>query len=129
MFNWRTLMFGLGFGLLDAVSLPIIKGVSLGWNKLYMVIPFLCYAFSPFLFLKALSGESLTIMNLVWDLSSDVTVTLIGLFAFGEKIPIVKFSGLLLSLVSLFLMTYEGNGWNKYLIGGNGISLAPLDKN
>lgn len=50
-------------------------------------------------------------MNLVWDLTSDVVVTLIGLFIFSERISSVKMLGVLLSFVSLFLMTYEGDGW------------------
>lgn len=81
-----------------------------------MVIPFALYALSPFVFLKALAGESLTIMNLVWDLSSDVIVTIIGIFLFAEQIPPVKMVGLVFSFISLFLMTYEGNGWNEFLL-------------
>jgi len=111
MFNWHTLFFGLLFGIMDAISLPIIKGVSIGWNPLYMIVPFFLYASSPFIFLKGLAKESLTILNLVWDLSSDVIVTFIGLFIFAEKISSVKMLGVGLSFVSLLLMTYEGDGW------------------
>lgn len=115
MLRWRTLLFGLLFGALDSIALPVIKGVSIGWNPLYMAIPLVLYAASPFVFLKALSGESLTIMNLVWDLTSDVIVTLIGLFVFREYITPTKLLGVFFSFVSLFLMTYEGNGWNQFL--------------
>ena len=115
MINWRTLLFGLGFGLLDSVALPVIKGVSIGWSKWLMIIPVLLYASSPFIFLQALSRESLTIMNLVWDLSSDVVVTLIGLVVFAEKISPVKLLGVISGMVSLILLTYEGPGWNGYL--------------
>ena len=111
MLNIRTLLFGLAFGLLDSIGLPIVKGVSSGWNPFWMIVPLVLYASSPFIFLKALEKESLTIMNLVWDLVSDVVVTLIGLFIFSERISSVKMLGVLLSFVSLFLMTYEGDGW------------------
>lgn len=115
MFNIRTLLFGLGFGLLDATALPIIKNVSKGWNLWWMVIPMIIYGLSPFMFLKALSAETLTIMNLVWDLSSDVIITLIGLFVFAENVPPVKLLGVSFSFIALFLMTYEGDGWNEFL--------------
>ncbi len=115
MLNWRTLLFGLGLGLLDSIALPLIKTVSLGANPMLMIIPTLVFALSPFIFLAALKWESLTIMNLVWDLTSDVIVTLIGVFLFREYIPPVKMLGVALSFVSLFLMTYEGNGWNEFL--------------
>lgn len=115
MLNWRTLLFGITLGLIDSIALPAIKGVSIGWNPLYMIVPVALYAASPFVFLKALSGESLAIMNLVWDLSSDVIVTLIGLFVFREHITPTKLIGVFLSFISLFLMTYECDGWNQFI--------------
>jgi drug/metabolite transporter (DMT)-like permease len=42
-------------------------------------------------------------------------VTLIGLFVFREYITPTKLLGVFFSFVSLFLMTYEGNGWNQFL--------------
>ena len=115
MFNWRTLLFGFAFGLLDSLALPLIKNVSLGWSFKWMVLPIIAYAASPLIFLSALKKESLTIMNLVWDLTSDVTVTLIGLFIFSEKLPPVKMFGVVLSFLSLLMMTYEGDGWNEFI--------------
>lgn len=115
MIYWRTILFGLGFGLLDSIALPVIKKVSLGLNPYWMIIPVLAYAASPFIFLEALKQETLTIMNLVWDLTSDLIVTLIGLFIFSEKISPVRLVGVILSFVSLSLMAYEGDGWNDYI--------------
>lgn len=115
MFNWRTIAFGLLFGFLDSLALPLIKNVSLGWSFKWMAVPAILYAASPFIFLSALKKESLTIMNLVWDLTSDVIVTLIGLFIFSEKLPPVKMFGVVLSLLSLLMMTYEGDGWNEFI--------------
>jgi multidrug transporter EmrE-like cation transporter len=115
MINWRTLEFGLAFSALDAVALPIIKGVSTGWAPWLIVIPMILYGASPLLFLKALEKETLTIMNLVWDMTSDLTVTIIGLFFFAETLPPTKLLGVVLSLVSLFLLSYEDVSWNEYL--------------
>jgi multidrug transporter EmrE-like cation transporter len=113
--NWRTLQYGLTFGAIDSIALPIIKGVSTGWNGWLIVIPMFLYGMSPLIFLKALEKETLTIMNLVWDMTSDLIVTLIGIFVFAEKLSPLKLLGVALSFVSLFLMTYEGDGWNDYL--------------
>jgi multidrug transporter EmrE-like cation transporter len=115
MINWRTIGFGAAFGLLDSIALPTIKRVHNGLNPAWMAVPVLLYAASPFLFLKALEKETLTIMNLVWDLSSDLIVTCIGLFIFAESISPLKALGVGFSLIGLFLMSYEGNGWNEYL--------------
>ena len=115
MINWRTIGFGATFGTIDAIALPLIKSVSKGWSMWWMTVPVLLYGASPFLFLKALEKETLTIMNMVWDLSSDLIVTAIGLFIFAETISPTKLLGVLFSFVGLFLMTYEGDGWNDYL--------------
>lgn len=113
--NWRTIGYGLGFGALDATALPIVKGVSKGWNPLWMIVPVILYGASPFFLLSALRHETLTIMNLVWDLTSDLVVTIIGLLVFGETISPVKGLGVALSFVSLSLMSYENHALNDFL--------------
>jgi multidrug transporter EmrE-like cation transporter len=119
MFNLRTLLFGLMFGMIDAISLPTVKAVRLGSMGLgWMIVPFVLYAASPFLFLYGLKTESLTILNLVWDLSSDLIITIIGLFFFMEKISYTKMIGVALSFVSLLLMTYESSDLEHMLHGG-----------
>lgn len=115
MFNWRTLGYGLFFGVADVISLSITKSVSLGLNSLWMILPVAVYAINPLIFLKALNKESLTVMNLVWDLTSDLLITFIGLFVFAETISPMKLLGVLLGLVGLFLMTYESPAMNEFL--------------
>jgi multidrug transporter EmrE-like cation transporter len=114
-FNWRTLGFGLGFGALDATALPIVKAVSTGANPAWMAVPVLLYALSPFMLLAALRQETLTIMNLVWDLTSDLTVTVIGLVGFGEQISPTKALGVVFSFCGLALMSYESHTVNEFL--------------
>ncbi|NDE17241.1 hypothetical protein EBZ80_20150 [bacterium] len=114
-FNWRTLGFGLGFGALDATALPIVKGVSTGWNPLWMAIPVLLYSLSPFMLLAALRQETLTIMNLVWDLTSDLVVTAIGLIGFAEQISPTKALGVVFSFCGLALMSYDSHTVNEFL--------------
>ena len=113
--NWRTLAYGLGFGALDATALPIVKGVSTGWNPLLMIIPVVLYGISPFILLSALKQETLTIMNLVWDLTSDLTVTFIGLVGFAEKISPIKSIGIVFSFIGLVLMTYENENFDNVI--------------
>lgn len=114
-FNLRTIGYGLGFGALDATALPIVKGVSNGWHPAWMIVPVLLYGASPFLLLSALRHETLTIMNLIWDLTSDLIVTFIGLILFGETISPAKGLGVALSFVSLTLMSYENHTLNDFL--------------
>lgn len=107
-FNWLTILYGLLLAAIDGIALPILKGVRFnGWERWMLSIPIGLYALNPIIFFKALANESLTIMNLVWDLMSDVLITLIGLFYFKEKISFTKSIGVGLSFISLFLMTYD----------------------
>ena len=115
MINWRTLGFGLTFGALDSIALPLVKAVHNGWPIAWMFVPVLLYAAAPLLFLKALESETLTIMNLTWDLTSDLVVTFIGLFLFAEHLSPTKIIGVGFAFIGLFLMSYEGDGWNDFL--------------
>lgn len=58
------------------------------------------------LFLTSVSYETLTVMNLLWDVLSDVLVTLSGVCLFREGISHTKMIGVGLSLVSIFLLTW-----------------------
>lgn len=114
--NLRTLAYGIGLAILDVVSFPMVKGVSLGWSTAWMAVPIAVYSMAPVLLLSALKAETLVVMNLVWDLLSDVIITMIGLFVFSERIAPLKVLGVCLSLVSLFLLNYENDGWNGKLL-------------
>jgi len=47
-------------------------------------------------------------MNLLWDVISDVLVTVEGLYFFQEKISRTKMLGVGLSLISVFLLSWNG---------------------
>jgi drug/metabolite transporter (DMT)-like permease len=115
-FKLLPLAFGLLLAMIDAVALPILKGVkSEGWPRWLLGIPIGLYAFNPLIFYTALGSETLTIMNLIWDLMSDVLVTLIGILFFREVIPTTKRVGIVLSFASLILMSYEGDGLSEWI--------------
>jgi multidrug transporter EmrE-like cation transporter len=48
--------------------------------------------------------SSLTVMNVLWDLLSDVFVSLFGIFVFKENISTRKLIGIAISFVSIYLM-------------------------
>ena len=110
MFKWTTLMYGLVMALIDTGTLGIVKVISRDGFKslMLMIIPTLVYAIQPWVFLSAIKNESMTVMNLTWDLLSDILVSTVGIFYFGEKIGFVRTCGLLLGLVSLALL-----GWKE----------------
>lgn len=116
-FEWIPIAFGTLLATLDVIMMGIIKTVSKDKAKLirWMILPTLSYALTPWIFLTALKFESMVIMNLMWDLVSDVLVTLSGFFYFKEQIGPYKTIGVALSFVALALMSLEDGKWEDFL--------------
>jgi multidrug transporter EmrE-like cation transporter len=112
LFKTTPFKYGLLMALIDVLMLSIVKSVSLDSRIVkWMVIPTLMYALQPWIFLQSLQFESLIIMNLMWDVISDVLVTLTGLILFKESIGPYKLIGVLLSFVSITLMSLDDGDW------------------
>ena len=94
---------------LDAISLSILKAVNLGIlaKFIWMPIAFVIFAIQPAFFYKALAYESLTVVNLLWDVLSGVFITIIGIMVFKEKINNYQKIGIAGALVSLILLRYK----------------------
>lgn len=107
-FNTLPVVLGLLMSSLDVLMMtlgkytskgriPFAKGLTLGT---------LAYSVEPYLFFKSLGYESMTTMNLIWDLTSDILVTILGVFWFGESIKGIRWIAVLFALVSLGLFAY-----------------------
>ena len=107
-FNTLPILLGVLMSILDLIMMTTTKMISNGTLSSWWAIPFAVgiYALEPLIFLKALNYESMVVMNLVWDLTSDVIVTLQGVIVFGEPIKGLKGIGVFMSLCSLALMSY-----------------------
>jgi drug/metabolite transporter (DMT)-like permease len=108
-FDLTALGFGGSMALIDAFILSTLKAFHLGWIKWkgILIISMLVYSFQPMIFLESLKYNSLTVMNLMWDVMSDVIVTLIGLFYFSEKLTKFKKLGVIFSFISIILLTWK----------------------
>jgi drug/metabolite transporter (DMT)-like permease len=115
MINLIPIAFASLMAFIDTLVLALFKGYSLGtitWNA---IIPFgmLLYSLHPYIFLQSLKYESMTVMNLLFDVISDITVTAVGLLYFKESISNMKKLGLLFAFMGITLMSYESvNGKN-----------------
>jgi multidrug transporter EmrE-like cation transporter len=106
LFNIVPLGFGAAMATVDAFMLSFIKYMSI--NKQYvkfLFVPMIVYALQPVLFYFSLKFETLTVMNLLWDVISDVIVTLIGLLVFKETIGPYKKAGVIFSFISIILLS------------------------
>ena len=102
----------LGFATLmaivDAFGLSLLKQISTkAVSFSFMPIAALIYAIQPFIFLQSLKFESMTVMNILWDLTSDIIVTFIGIFILGEQIGFRKSIGIVFSFIAIYLFTFD----------------------
>lgn len=108
-FDLTALGFGGSMALIDALILSSLKAFNLGWIQWrgIILISMVVYACQPLLFLESLKYSTLTVMNLLWDVMSDVLVTAIGLFYFSEKLTRFKKLGVFFSFISIILLTWK----------------------
>ena len=109
MFNISVLIFGLLMTFIDILTFPLVKLVSIGTlGSNWLVLPVVLYALQPLILFQSLHFEGIAIMNLTWNTLSIIAITLIGVYYFKEKLSNTKTIGILLSIVSIGLLTYEG---------------------
>ena len=106
--KFAPLAFATGMASIDVVALSIMKNVfnkslSPGFAAVAMVL----YSLQPLVLWKALSYESVIVMNILWDLISDVLVTLVGVFFLGEVLGYRKWLGIALGMLSMYLISHE----------------------
>ena len=109
MLNFLPIAFATVMASIDAFVLSLFKSYSIGGVTWRSVIPLgmLLYSFQPLIFLQSLNYESMTVMNLMHDIMSDVIVTTSGLFYFKEKISSIKMVGIAFAFTAIVLLSYD----------------------
>jgi hypothetical protein len=92
----------------DVTAMSIMKQITIGnYSMMYMGLVSLIYAIQPWIFLKGIGYSGMTVMNLSWDMMSDILVTVVGLFYFREKLSGTKLLGVGFALLAVFLFSYD----------------------
>jgi multidrug transporter EmrE-like cation transporter len=88
---------------LDVVMMSLGKFAAKGQmaHGTALTLGTIAYSLEPYIFFK-----SLTAMNLIWDLTSDVIVTILGVFYFKESIKGLRWLAVLFAIFSLGLFAY-----------------------
>ena len=109
MFHLVPLAFASLMAFIDTFVLSGLKKYSTGEHAYGIAVPIgmLVYSLQPLLFLQSLRYESMTVMNILWDVMSDLSVTFIGLFYFKERLTTLKMLGLSFAFVAIVLLSYD----------------------
>ena len=117
-FNWKwgsfsflPIVFGVVMAMVDVVMMFTSKLVHLGAVPYGagLAVATAAYAMQPYLFIKGMNYEGMAVMNLVWNLSSNVIITLAGVFLFKESILGLRWVAILMSVFSLILFAWTGS--------------------
>ena len=103
LFN-SGLFYGLILASNDVINMSIVKNISIGilaQNWLYFV--YILYGFQMIIFSKGVQFTGMSVLNLTWNLISNIVITLIGLYYFKENITHLESWGILFALFALFL--------------------------
>jgi len=107
-FNMLPIFFGTVMAFIDIFMMSSVKMISQGTIPYSWGLPLSLglYALEPLIFLKAMKYEGMVITNLVWNLMSNIIVTLQGIFFFGESIKGLRWVGICMSIFSLCFLAY-----------------------
>ena len=107
-FSTLPIFFGVVMASFDIVMMSVAKMVSLKQISYNIGLPIaaVIYSIQPYFFMKALNYENMVVTNLVWNLVSDIIVTLQGVFIFGESIAGLRWIAICMSIVSLTIFAY-----------------------
>ena len=110
-FNTLPILFGTCMAIVDIFMMSATKMVSTGSLSSSVGIPLAIslYAMEPLIFLRAMKYEGMVVTNLVWNLMSNIIVTLQGVLVFGESIKGLRWLGIGMSLLSLALLAYTND--------------------
>jgi len=109
MLNIIPLGFASGMALIDTMVLSWLKCYHIGTLTWRGILPFamVLYSLQPLIFLHSLNYENMTIMNILWDVISDIFVTTMGLFYFKETLSTIKMVGLSFAFIAIVLLSYD----------------------
>lgn len=104
-------LYALYMASIDAVVMPLLKAKSLGMLTGNWMFPLasIVYATQPYFFYKSLSTDSMMVMNILWDVMSDILVVIIGVFVFGESLSPSQWIGMILAILGITLLGFNDN--------------------
>ena len=106
--NAIPLLFATGMTGIDIVAFSIMKEIfKKALSPGFAILSMILYSLQPLILWKALNYETLTVMNILWNLLSNIGVTLFGIFVLGEKISYSKWTGIVFGFIAIFLFTFE----------------------
>jgi hypothetical protein len=102
------LFYGTVLAIIDVIvfSALELKSQSLfPVSSLILPLAFALYGSQALIFYKSLQYSNMIIVNMIWNVLSNVLVVIFGLYYFNFHLTAKEISGLVLGFISIFLLS------------------------
>ena len=112
-FTWNGLkmlpvFFAVMMTLVDIFMMGTVKLITLGkLPSWFFGLSMLSYGLQPMIFIQATRSGGIALSNLIWNLMSNIIITVLGVFYFGEKMRGVKWIGVGMGLFAMVLLASD----------------------
>ena len=102
-----SVLFASLMTVVDISAFGIVKEISLrGLNPYFLAVSMILYSIQPFIIWNSLSYQSLTVMNITWNIISSISVAILGLVFFNERLAQRELLGVVLGLTCIYLFSF-----------------------
>jgi len=99
-----SIFFGILLASNDVISMGITKKINLNeLSSYWLYLVYILYGFQMIIFYYGMKIASMSVLNLTWNLLSNIIITIIGIYYFKENITHLETWGILFALFALFL--------------------------
>jgi drug/metabolite transporter (DMT)-like permease len=106
--NYLPFVFASILSSVDVLAFGLVKEVDMKeLNPYFVVIAMLLYAIQPLILWKALQYETLTIVNIMWNIISSIFIAILGLGLFHEKLSYREQIGCVLGFLTIYLFAFS----------------------
>ena len=112
-FTWEGLkmlpiFFAFLMTLVDIFMMGSVKLITLGkLPSWFFGLSMLSYGLQPMIFIQGTRSGGMALSNLIWNLMSNIVITGLGVFYFGEKMHGVKWVGVGMGLFAMILLSMD----------------------
>ena len=105
--NYMSVLFASIMTVVDISAFGIVKEITLkGLNPYFLAISMILYSIQPFIIWNSLSYQSLTLMNITWNVLSSISIAILGLLVFQEHLTHRETLGAVLGFMCIYLFSF-----------------------
>jgi len=105
--NYMSVLFASIMTVVDISAFGIVKEITLkGLNPYFLAVSMILYSIQPLIIWTSLSYQSLTVMNIMWNIISSISIATLGLIYFNERLAQRELIGVILGLTCVYLFSF-----------------------